>query len=175
MAVVYTQGDLLTWPADITVLAHGVSLQRVLGAGLALQIAERYPEAKQAYLDAFEPPEANPVALGLHRGPQLGDLIVAPVEGDTKRICHCVTQDGIGRDRRRLDYEALYRALEQLKTLLEGAAAEGRHWVLGMPAWIGCGLAGGAPRIVEAMVTHLFHQSPVKCVVVQQPSTSRTL
>lgn len=164
MPLVYTQGDLLSWPAGTTVIAHGVSRQAVLGAGLALQIAERYPETKQAYLDAFE--EAG------QRGgyPQLGDIVVAPVENDSKRIVHCFTQNEIGRQKRQLDYEALYRALEQLKTLLEGAKAEGREWVLGMPAWIGTGLAGGSPRIVEAMVRHLFQKSPVKCVVVQKPT-----
>lgn len=161
MSVEYIKGDLLDWPAGINVIAHGVSRQAKMGKGIAKQIADRYPDAKQAYLDAF-------AEAGQRGGyPQLGDIVVAKVENDTKRIVHAFTQDDIGTDRRQLNYEALHVALTSLRDMLESARAEGREWVLGIPQWIGCGLAGGHSAVVQAHVESIFWQSPVRCVVVE--------
>lgn len=161
MSVEYTEGDLLDWPAGITVIAHVANSLGLAGAGIARQIAGRYPESAKSYRQWCE------TALGGRA--DLGTFHVTPVENGTKRIAWLVGQADVGTDRRQLNYEALYAGLESLKTLLTDAHAQGRtQWVLGLPQWLGCGLAGGREPIVQAMVETLFYQSPVKCVVVEK-------
>lgn len=162
MPVVHVKGNILDWPAGIRVIVHGCNLQRRFGAGLAAQIAEEYPTAKDAYLKAFELADE-----GKSEMPTLGCLIVAEVAGG-KRIINAITQTEVGTHKVQLDMPALRSVLTQVRTLLEGAAKEGRTWVLGIPKWIGCGLAGGNAAEVEALVNELFAESVVKCVVVER-------
>ena len=158
MSVSHTTGNLLDFPDGITVIAHGCNMQGKMGSGIAKDIAAKWPEALTVYEDAYNAGEL-----------ELGTLTVAKVEDGTKRVVNLVTQETVGTDKRRVDYEGLYCALEALRDLLERAHHDGRTYVLGLPAWIGAGLAGGSPEIVEAMVTHLFGKSPVRCAVVTKP------
>lgn len=166
MPVEHVVGNLLNWERGTNVICHCVSLQRVMGAGVALQIAEEYPAAKEAYLEAFTKADGGEAPM-----PELGCLIVATVPGG-KRIIHLVAQADIGTHKTQLDYDALRDGLTQVREILEGAAKEGRNWVLGLPKWIGAGYAGGDPVKVEAIVNDIFGQSPVRCVVVERRARS---
>lgn len=161
MSVEHVTGNLLdftTW----NVALHIVSRQYVMGAGLAKQIKEEFPAAYDAYKAAFSKEKDGTLVA-----PPLGSLIPAEVMAG-KRVVNAVAQDGIGTDKRQLDYEALYVCLEQMERLLREAAADGRNWVLGLPHGLGCGLAGGALPVVEAMIHHIFDTSPIRCVIVQR-------
>lgn len=163
MSVEYVTGNICDFPSGITVFIHGCNRQRIMGAGLARSVREEFPSAFEAYDKAF-----------FKRAPHLGSLIAADV-GNGKRIINCITQDLFGTERRYVDYEALYSCLEQVKLLLEEAHAEGRPWVLGIPKWIGGGLAGGNHRVIQAMVESLFERSPIRCVVVELPAKTATV
>lgn len=156
MSVEIVQGNILDWVAGIQVIAHVMSRQNVAGAGLAKQINNEYPSAFDPYHEAF----ANGAK------PPLGAIIAAEAAGG-KRFIHMLAQDQIGTDRRQLDYEALWVCLEGTRDILVEAHSKGRDWVLGLPMWLGAGLAGGAPRIVEAMVREAFEDCVVRCVVVR--------
>lgn len=165
MPLVFTQGDLLDWPTGITVLVHGANSRGLHGAGLAKQIADRYPDAAAEYREWCEG--------GLGGRAHLGTFYVSHVDDGAHRVVWLVSQRDVGTDRRQVDYEAVYTGLAVLNQTLISAQTEGRDYVLGMPAWIGCGLAGGAAPVIEAMVKHIYAKSAVKCVVVQQSGGRR--
>ncbi len=157
MSVTYIKGNLLDFPG-VNVIGHIANCQGVMGSGLALQIKEEFPAAYEVYRKDFEAGECK-----------LGQFSAAEVAGG-KRVVNLYCQDQFGRDRRHLDYEALYIALEGLKQLLERAHSEGRIYSLGLPYKLGSERAGGAWPVVDAMIQHLFAASDIKVVVVEYVS-----
>lgn len=158
MSVEVIAGDLLDFPAGIDVIAHGCNAQAVMGSGLAAAIKTRYPQAFNAYFAANATGELT-----------LGSVISADV-GDGRRVVNLITQERYGRDRRHTDYEAVYVCLLGLKLSLEKALEEGRPHVLGLPHKLGSERGGADWRIISAMIHVLFHDSPVRCVIVQLPN-----
>jgi hypothetical protein len=118
----------------------------VMGAGIAKQIADRYPEAKEA--------DDECAKIGQN---DLGERSFAEVEIDdeeNKRWCkiyNLYTQDGIGFGRE-VNYEALYRNLH----LMRNALNDDPNCVLGLPYQMSSGLAGGSWEIVSAMINTIF-------------------
>jgi len=159
MSVTHITGDLLDWragPHDWNVIVSGVNAQRVMGAGLAKAIRDRWPVVWDVY-------QAEAQAGGL----RLGTFIVADI-GEGRKVVSLVSQNRYGTDRRHLDYEALYTGLETLRDVLNAAHAEGRVYSLGIPHGLGCGLAGGAWPIVQQIIHFLFDSSPINCYIVQK-------
>ena len=127
----------------------------VMGAGIAKQIADRYPLAK----------EADDVATKVGRN-DLGEFSFAEVEIDDKStltrqehhvekrkgfIYNLYTQDSIGFGRE-VNYEALYRNLHLMRNKLNSY----KDTTLGLPYGMSSGLAGGSWEIVSAMINHIF-------------------
>ena len=148
-------GNLLDFPYGINVIAHSCNTLNVMGAGIAQQIAKRYPEAK----------EADDVADKAGRN-DLGEFSVADIEientssfphqefGTNKRKCqiyNLYTQDRMGFGRE-VNYEALYRNFHLMRNHLN----DNPDCVLGLPHGISCGLAGGNWEIVSAMINAIF-------------------
>lgn len=155
MPVTHITGNALDFPEETNVLAHGCNTLGSFGAGLARQIAEEYPAAAEADKAAFDAKEN-----------QLGTFSSAVVAAGTKRIANLYIQESVGTDRRRVDYEALYTSLSNLRAVLENAGKEGRAYRLALP-WIGCGLAGGSKTVVRAMIEDVFGESPIEVFVVE--------
>ena len=156
--IIHTTGDLLDFPEGITVIAHCANCRCTLGnhtaTGIAKLIGDRYPAAAQADKEAFDKGEAR-----------LGQFSVARLE-DGRRIVNFYGQDAFGNDRRYLNYEAIYTAMDHLRDLLEMAAKDGRPYKLGLPYLMGCNRAGGKWPVVEAMIESLFGNSPIDCFIV---------
>ena len=151
----FLYGDLLDFPYGINTIAHCCNTMNVMGAGIAEQIAERYPLAK----------EADDVATKAGRN-DLGEFSFAEVEiddtpsfphqefGVEKRkgfIYNLYTQDSIGFGRE-VNYEALYRNLHLMRNRLNNY----KDTVLGIPYEMSSGLAGGSWEIVSAMINYIF-------------------
>lgn len=151
----FLHGNLLDFPYGINVIAHSCNTLNVMGAGIAEQIAKRYPEAK----------EADDVADKAGQN-DLGEFSVADIEientssfphqhfGTDKRKCqiyNLYTQDRVGFGRE-VNYEALYRNFHLMRNHLNNDP----ETILGLPHGISCGLAGGSWKIVYAMIEHLF-------------------
>ncbi len=153
MSVQYIKGDAISFPEGTNVLLHGVNQLGVMGAGFALQVRERYPAAHEVYMAAYGAEHL-----------WLGTFTVATLE-DGRKVVNLVTQREIGTEKRQVDYEALYAGLESIHALLLKAFDEGRVYSIAMP-WIGCGLAGGNRRVVEAMVESIFGSSDIMVYVV---------
>ena len=151
----FLYGNLLDFPYGINTIAHSCNTLNVMGAGIAKQIANRYPEAKEADDAAAD--------VGLN---ELGEFSVAEVEvedsssfphqyfGKKTRKCtiyNLYTQDRVGHGRE-VNYEALYRNFHLMRTQLNNES----DVVLGLPYGISCGLAGGSWQIVSAMINTIF-------------------
>ncbi len=159
MSIEYIQGDLLTFPNGISVIAHSANCRNTFGSGLAKQIREEFPAAYEADTEFHEKARGLPDHM-------LGMYSRAEVAGK-RYVCNLYSQASFGRDRRYVDYEALYLALYRLREDLETAHTAGRPWILGLPHNISCGTAGGSWTVVNAMIQDLFAASPVKVYVVE--------
>lgn len=152
----FLYGNLLDFPYGINTIAHCCNTMNVMGAGIAKQIADRYPEAKEA--------DDECAKIGQN---ELGERSFAEVEiddeenklphqtfGVNKRWCkiyNLYTQDSIGFGRE-VNYEALYRNLHLMRNTLNNDP----NCVLGLPYEMSSGLAGGSWEIVSAMINTIF-------------------
>jgi O-acetyl-ADP-ribose deacetylase (regulator of RNase III) len=96
-----TFGNIL----DVTrgIIVHGCNNRGKMGAGLALQIRDKYPECYKVYLDH----------LKQYQG-ELGTVAMYQVN-DNLFIANAITQDGFGRDGQRyVKYSAVYQAMMEI-------------------------------------------------------------
>ena len=136
MEIIYKIGNLLDAQTDV--IAHQVNCQGVMGAGLAKQIRDKYPQVYREYQEEcmFE------YAVNL-----LGSCQLIKID-DSKWIANLFGQDGYGRDKRYTDYEAIYKALNNLAVQM---LDNGMNSVA-IPYNMSCGLAGGDWNIILAML-----------------------
>lgn len=127
-------GDILDVESGI--IAHQVNCVGVMGAGLALQIRNKYPEVYTKYKDCCDTGHSR-----------LGSCLLVDV-GDVT-IANLFAQNGYGRRGVHTDYLALNKCLIELREF-----ANGRE--IHIPYGLGCGLAGGDWFVVSAMIDALL-------------------
>lgn len=115
--VIDVYGDALRNDCDI--LCHQVNLQGVMGAGIAAQIADEYPEVDAEYVK-FEPK-------------RLGEVCYAPTP--TYIIANCFSQN----ESFETDYNALRNCMRNVNEFMNA------HGILrvAFPFHYGCGIASG--------------------------------
>lgn len=128
------EGNLLDTPFQF--IAHQVNCRGVMGAGLAKQIKNKYPEVYNAYKVFCDINTAKP---------PLGKSLCVWTK-DNHCIINVFGQLGYGRAQQQTDYDALYSgfatAAEEIrKTFLDGNPCY--QIPIAIPYGIGCGLAGG--------------------------------
>jgi len=122
MSTDFVTGDLFDGVDTKRVaLAHGVNLQGAFGAGVALQIRQRWPWAYAVYKDNFD------VLV-------LGKTLVATCDYDRLVVIHCATQPRPGRC---ADKDSIQVSVAHACAIAESYG----HHTLRIP-WIGCGLGG---------------------------------
>lgn len=141
MPITHKNGNILDTTCDI--LVHQVNGLGVMGAGLAKQIAERYPHVERAYKRFVQTDGATPEEL-------LGACLLAPAS-DHLTIANVFGQARIGRQKRQTDYKALENAL-----IAVTARAYAESKTVAIPHKLGCGLAGGDWDVVEPMIERIF-------------------
>ena len=136
MEIIYKTGNVLDAQTDI--IAHQVNCQGVMGAGLAKQVRNKYPQAYREYQEEcmFE-----------HTINLLGKCQLIKVD-DSKWIANLFGQDDYGRDKRYTNYEAIYTALSDLAVQMLDNGMES----VAIPYKMSCGLAGGDWNIILAMI-----------------------
>jgi O-acetyl-ADP-ribose deacetylase (regulator of RNase III) len=117
------------------IIVHGCNNQGVWGAGLALSIKRKYPEAYKLYRDEWE----------RRSGFNLGEVQFYFISYN-KIICNAITQENYGRDKRYVNYDAVRKAFEKIYPL---AAID--NIPIHFPK-IGCGLGGGDWNIVKNII-----------------------
>lgn len=138
------KGDLL----DLTegIICHQVNCQRVAGAGLALQIRNKWPE----WYDGF-----------LAYTPRLGDAMLWAVEPKLI-VASLYAQKFYGKGLQ-TNYFAFDTALLRLRQRMRESYFETKQ--VYMPYGIGCGLAGGDWNVIEPLIEKYFPNA----IIVEKP------
>lgn len=151
MSIKHIKGDILTASElpGFVAICHQVNCKGVMGAGLALQIKDKYPEVYQKYRryckdEHYNPPQTLKSLL-------LGKIqIIYPEKGglnpDDYHFCiiNCFGQDGCGCGLQ-TDYLALKMCFSKINERFKGKR-------VALPFKIGCGLAGGDWNIVYSLI-----------------------
>lgn len=141
----YINGDILKAleNGDIDCFAHGVNCIGGFGSGIAGQIAKKYPNIRDAYIDKFK---TDKWKLGEVQKNIITDGI----------IFNCATQFNCGYDGKKyVNYDAIYDCLCSVRDEIES-----QNLKLGLPK-IGCGLAGGNWKIVSIMIESIFNNEDI--------------
>lgn len=154
------KGDLLNSEANI--LVHCANCFCTMGAGIAAQIAKKYPEA----VIADQKTERGDRA-------KLGTISIAQTK-DHKFIINLYGQYSVGATRQ-LDYEAFYKGICEVRQRVDALYNNPQKQkdlklkkiVVGFPAYIGCALAGGSWVIVHTMLKDVFTEAPYEVVIVE--------
>ena len=129
-----------------------------MGAGIAKQIKERYPQAFEADTECYN----NEYNEGGNWKVRIGDYSKAEIESkflpNNKGIIYNLyTQSGYSTKKREVNYEYFWRALKAMQEdLLFIQHETGEPQVLGLPYGISCGLAGGNWKIIKAIIEDIF-------------------
>lgn len=142
--ITYHKGDLLKSGCEI--ICHQVNLQGVMGGGIALQIARKYPDCEKEYRKY----------VNCKGDVSLGEVLVY-FDLDGKFVANCFTQDRHFKT----DYNALEVALATIKEFCENM----RIKTVGFPHGYGCGIANGDWRIVEQKIKNAFENSDIDCQI----------
>jgi O-acetyl-ADP-ribose deacetylase (regulator of RNase III) len=148
-------GDLLDFPMGINTIAHSCNIMNIMGAGIARQIKEKYPEAFK--IDS----KAN-----LNQENGLGYFSYCKLDSDSnKRVINLYTQEATGSGRQ-VNYEAFYSSIEYLFQAIN-SSPDAAQYVLGLPFGISCGLAGGNWNIIQSMIGEVFTPAKFKTYIVK--------
>ena len=177
-------GNLLDFPSHhpddpndyigINAIAHSCNTRNIMGAGIAKQIKNRYPEAYEADTKAYNT-EYDQDGQFVH---WLSKFSKAEINSkflpDGKGyIYNMYNQANMGGDTRQVLYEDFWRALKRVEQDLYKMNVEKHEYdpsappVLGLPYGISCGLAGGNWGIIKAIIEDIFLDSPIKCYIVK--------
>ena len=130
-----------------------VNCQGVMGAGLAKQIRDQYPEVYARYKDLHD-------NFNLHK---LGRTELIRVS-DGRIHAMMYAQDGYGRSGCYTDYEAFQACLDEQQRWLNNIYS--REHLVAFPYKIGCGLAGGDWNIILPMLERFSDHVPQRVVIV---------
>jgi len=149
---------------DLNVILSGCNTQNVMGAGLAKQIVDLYPQVLEADKAAYD--YAKKVGKEL-----LGQYSCAKI-GEEKYVVNLYQQSIPTTKMRALDYNAFYDSLSKMANHLSFSALKknslndvidysiGKGGIakvkIGVPVNLGCGLAGGDWNIVRVMIERIF-------------------
>ena len=133
----YVNGDLVenkNEPEVYGVFCHQVNCQKTMGAGIAKQIRNKYPEVYKAYEE--------------RKYPYLGavDWVIT----HDGRVCvNMYAQSDYGRNARYTNYIAFAQCLTELAEYLIPVS---KDTIVAFPYGIGCGLGGGDWRVISALI-----------------------
>lgn len=148
------KGDILN-RSYFDVVCHQVNCIGKMGAGLAKQIADMYPEVKDKYI-AHTSKCGSQAVLGTC-------LLSKTISGSNdwrgpKYIANLYGQLEIGTDKQQTNYRALqyaiqdfYKQLSEIKPPTNGYGVP-YPYKIAFPKNMGCGLAGGDWDIVEKII-----------------------
>jgi O-acetyl-ADP-ribose deacetylase (regulator of RNase III) len=144
-------GDLIIHAAidkQADVIIHGCNCRCTMGAGVALQIKQCFPDAYRADLD---------MGMGEHK---LGSVSYALVNGLT--VVNAYTQLSYGRNRKHADEHAIRRCFKVIKHTWGN---KGLRFAFPL---IGCGLAGGTWSTIGSIIEEEMDQEDITLVKLRR-------
>ena len=161
----YESGDILDWADKVDVIGHQVNCFGVMGGGLALQIANKWPQVLTEYRSYIK--KCLEIAT---RNNLLGTCHAVEIKGRKKCwIANIFGQYDVGGGLQ-TNYEALHKALKHLKRIMDAYGLTS----IALPVRLGCGLAGGDWNVVLAMIDDVFGKSTIQVTLVKfNPETKK--
>ena len=135
--VTFVKGDLLD--AKVDIICHQVNLQGVMGGGIALQIAQRYPSVEKEYME--------------YPDKVLGEVCFSLTSKNNYMVANCFSQN----EDFTTNYNALKTCLEEVKKMMFACDFE----TIGFPFKYGCGIASGDWDKVLEIITDVFENNDV--------------
>lgn len=128
------------------IVCHQVNCKGVMGAGLALQVRRLFPHLFEMYRI-----ECQKVADSREL---LGKVLYCngSYNGYDYTVANLFSQDDYGRGKRQTDYDALRKALSNVRCVATPLPARTLTTVR-IPYKLGCGLAGGDWDVVFQIIT----------------------
>jgi O-acetyl-ADP-ribose deacetylase (regulator of RNase III) len=147
------EGDILQAAEDI--IGHQVNCKGVMGAGLAKQIKNKYPNVYEEYVHLIKWAKEE-----YKRGHSKTDRLLSACQfvdtPDNKTIANIFGQEGYGRGSIQTDYVALKKSLWSIKETVTNPYNTLHNKTVALPYGIGCGLAGGDWNIVHSIIAEVF-------------------
>ena len=150
--VIDKRGNILD--ANEEIICHQVNCKGVMGAGLALQIRKKWPQAYRLYVNTCA--ESYPEQL-------LGQVQFVNCD-DGKTIANIFGQNGYGTASTQTDYKALNDGLNSVFYAVKYTAGY-KDKKIAIPFKIGCGLAGGDWNVVLGMIYALSYNYDVDVTI----------
>ena len=137
------EGNLLE--SDVDIIVHQVNCRGVMGAGVAKQIREKFPNTYLQY---------HHLCRRYNFTKLIGHNLYTSENLDGKRIiiANIFGQNEVGTGRQQTDYEALDSCFARLAQAANDLQARGLPNKIGIPYNIGCGLGGGDWHIVYEII-----------------------
>lgn len=129
----YVVGDLVRDAEQFEVICHGSNCFNTMGAGIAVGIKKKFPEA---YKIDCETQYGDTKKLG---------TLTYTTTQQNPIVVNAYTQYKYGHNAVHADYDAIRNCMKKVKELFGGKK-------IGLPL-IGAGLAGGDWNIIEAIIT----------------------
>lgn len=144
--VISLKGDLLEHAKAGTFdgIAHSCNTQCIMGAGIAAQIKKQYPEAYAADLKTKDRSAQDKLGRYTRAQTEQGFWII-----------NIYGQEHLGQTPEGfvpVDYTALYRGFLRLNNNTRDCYGPLHPFHLGIPKFLGCGLAGGDWDIVSRII-----------------------
>ncbi|MGL5458130.1 MAG: macro domain-containing protein [Cetobacterium sp.] len=137
------------------IIVHQVNCKGVMGAGLALQIKNKWPKVFKEYTEHIKYCSER-----LNKHP-LGTINGTSVSNTSKflMVYNFYSQDNYGRNGIQTNYEAFEKCLIGLVKRFENSKVPIDSIPVYFPYGIGCGLAGGDWKVISKMIEKHFPQA----------------
>jgi len=152
MAITNIQGDLLK--AKVQIRCHQVNCRGAMGAGIAKQIRDKYPEVYDPYK-----------ALCKQFGAKLLGEVQFCACHDGTVIANLFAQDDWATDRVQTNMQALEECLQKVAAFAAKMSA-----TVGVPRLMGAGLAGGDWTQIESLIEKYLPD----CTIVEKLPEEKT-
>jgi O-acetyl-ADP-ribose deacetylase (regulator of RNase III) len=154
------EGDLLDQKTDV--IAHQVNCLGVMGAGVAYQIRNKWPDVYERYKN-FCHDELERLGT-LQARLLLGKCLVCIPDDGIPAVANLFGQDCCNGEDRMTSYDALYDALTNLRRIMEN-----HKWKsVAFPYGMSCGLGGGSWNVIYAMICDVFENSDIGVQIVKK-------
>lgn len=152
-------GNIFDSTADA--ILHQVNCQGVMGAGIAKQVRNKFPDVYQNYKELCDKHRTCPSTL-------LGTAQVCAKENRQSDIVNLFAQNRYGRDKKRYtDYAALRKCLTYVNHTYAGKS-------VAVPYLIGCGFGGGDWNIVLQIIEDTLKDCDVTIYTYLTNSSANT-
>jgi len=154
--IINIKNDLLK-QQEAEAIAHCANCFCTMGSGIAFQIKNKIPEAYASDLKTIKGDKSK-----------LGSFSFSEIKNfkenlSIKYVYNLYGQYYYGRDSRKLNYEAIYTAIE----LMRNDCMEKNIKTVGFPKNMGCMLAGGNWQIVSKMIEVIYENTPITVYICE--------